>query len=495
MQEEMNTKNTLIQFISIAMLTSSLFSNDFLPKRSLLSNGEKIYNELPPHVNNLSEMLSEGKIYGRLRSNTFYFKWKDEDSSKENHLVSGLGASLVFKSATFNDFDFTAGLYYSQAFFSDTYAQIDAFKPGKDTLSRFNYVNSGDKSLAVLGQANISYKGLRDTEIILGRQLIETFYTRSNDTKMVPNTFDGISINTNALADTSLTLAYLYEQKLRDHDTAHSVLMYGDSASSSSIKPQWSENDDSAMHRGLTYTALKAAGKPTDAPLIVGDVENTSVENLKVSSAFYIVPELISQIMGELNYTYKLSHKLSLTPGFRYLKQFDNGAGSVGGASYSGDTTGYKDPSSLESQMIAARLVAKIDIYKINLAYSNIFDEADLVTPWRGFPTSGYTRSMARYNWRANTSSYRIEMQRNSNATGVYKDMLIQASLLYTDADESKIGAHVLDELYYYVGFTQNVPSLDNLQWKLRLGYTQYLQEEASRFSNLDSRFELNYLF
>jgi hypothetical protein len=270
--------------------------------------------------------------------------------------------------------------------------------------------------------------------------------------------------------------------------------MYGDENSSSSLKPNWSENDDSAMHRGLTYSALKAASKPTDSPLIVAELHNKSIKNLKLDFSSYIVPELLSQAMLEANYRFNFDN-FSITPAIRYIRQFDNGAGEVGGASYTGDSTGYSDKDSLDSQMIAARIVAKINNYKINLGYTNILDEADLITPWRGFPTAGYTRSMGVYNWRANTQSYRIELKYNSNKTGIYKDLFIQSSILYVNADEDKTGYHNKDKINYYLGFVQNIPSLIDLQWRLRLGYAQFLDSKDSDFNYLDSRFELNYLF
>ena len=480
----------------IALLTLSLntFANQDLPKRALKSNYQEVYNTLPKEAETFSEMFSEGEFYGRLRSNTFYFRWANEDEKHSIHLISALGASFVYKSATYANFDFTTALYASQAFFDDKADRIAHFKPGKDVLSRYDYVNTGNKSMAVIGQAYLRYSGIEKSEIILGRQIVETFYTKSNDTKMIPNTFDGIVLGTKAFNKTSIKLAYLAEQKLRDHTQAHSVLMYGDENASSNNQPNWSGNDDSAMHKGLTYSALKAAGKPTDSPLIIADMTTKALANHKLDASFYMVPELLSQMMLEANYQFNFDG-FTLSPGFRYIKQFDNGAGKVGGASYTGDSTGYKNPNSLDSQMIAARLVAKIQKYKINLGYSNILDEADLITPWRGFPTSGYTRSMGRYNWRANTQSYRIEMQRNANKKGVYKDLFIQASILYTNGDEEKTGYHNLDEIYYYLGFVQNLPSLVDLQWRLRLGYTSYLDGDDSDFNNIDARFELNYLF
>ncbi|WP_373036321.1 OprD family outer membrane porin [Sulfurimonas sp.] len=492
----MNKKLTKVSLLTSALLIStSLYAEDSLSKHTLKTNYQEVYNEKPETVESFTEMFTEGKFYGRLRSNTFYYAWEKETASQNTHIASGLGGSAVYKSATLSNFDFTAGLYYSQAFFDDNKDPVNRLKPAKDILSRFDYTNTGNKSMAVLGQAYISYKGIPKTELLAGRQIVETFYTKSNDTKMIPNTFDGVVIATKAVPNTAIKLGYLAEQKLRDHTQSHSTLMYGDINSSSSTNPAWSENDDTAMHKGLTYTNLKAAGVSTDAPLIVGDLHNKSIENLKLDASFYAVPELVSEIMAEANYKINMG-SFSLSPGVRYIKQFDNGAGKIGGAAYkgtlaglTGESGGYKNADSLDSQMLAARLVAKFDVYKLNLGYSQVFDEADLITPWRGFPTAGYTRSMARYNWMANTKSYRIELVRNANKKGVYTDMFIQMSILHTDADESK---GYFDENYYYIGFVQNIPALVDLQWRLRLGYNDTDKVDAD---SLDGRFELNYLF
>lgn len=484
----MNKRDTLGNMVTAALLVVSVSYADenIESKRTLKTNYQEVYNKTPGSAENLADMFKEGMFYGRLRSNTFYYDWEEETDTQNSHLISGLGGSLIYKSASFKGIDFTAGLYYSKAFFDEDDDPVNRLKPGKDVLSRYDFSNGGSKSMSVLGQAYVSYKGIQDTEFSLGRQLVETFYTKSNDTKMIPNTFDGAVIENKSLPQTSVKVAYLAKQKLRDHTSSHSVLMYDDSDTAN--YSTWNGNDDSAMHRGLTYTALTAAGKDTDAPLIVGDIKNRSIDDLSLDLSFYKVPELLSEIMAEANYKISLN-SFSMTPGIRYIKQFDDGAGAVGGAAYDTDTTGYKDPNSLDAQMIAARVVTKYKNYKLNLGYTNILDEADLITPWRGFPTGGYTRSMARYNWRANTKSYRAKLMINQNKKGVYKDLYMQLSFLHTDADETKGD---FDENYYYAGFVQNIPSFMDLQWRLRLGYTDTKKPDAD---SLDGRFELNYLF
>jgi len=489
-----------ILFLSTFLLSNiSLYAFDSIEtevhhivKSSIKSNGIVVHSQEQVKTDKFLEIFTEGNFYGRLRNNNFLFTTYSGLPQNTQTAISAIGISLVYKSANYYGFDMTAGGYLTQSFFDEDNLLSLAVK-GKDTFSRYNYVNDNDTYMAVIGQLNLGYS-FAQSKVVLGRQLLETFYTRSNDTKMIPNAFDGISIQSKDIPDTAFTLAYLQKQKLRDHTSSHSILLYGDENATSSRLPTSSQNDDSVMHRGLTYTALKAAGKPTDSPLIVLDAQNKSLENLKINFASYIVPELLSQVMGELNYKINFDG-FSITPTFRYLQQFDNGAGKVGGASLRAarGTAGYTNPDSLDGKMIAARVVTKFSDYKINLAYTGILDEGDLVTPWRGFPTSGYTRSMGIYNWRANTDSYRIELVKGATDTGVYTTPFIQTSILYMQTDEDKL---ILDDsMFYYFGLVQNIPAFPEFQYRFRLGYRDFIQASYQVPDYLDSRLEFNYLF
>lgn len=483
----------------LAFLSADTFSGEEL-KRTIYSNYRENYLIRPADADSIGEVFAKGMVYGRIRSNTFYYRWNNEIDEKGTHLVSGIGGSLIYKTAPYANIDFTGGLYYTYSMFNPSGSPFDAFKSGKDTFSRFDYANTGNQGIGVLGQAYLRYRGLPKTDVMLGRQIVESFYTKSNDSKMIPNTFDAIVLDSRFVEDTRIKVGYLAKQKLRDHSQNHSVLVYGDANSSSSQQPQWSQNDDSAMHRGLTYSAQKAKGINTDMGLFIADVQHLPLEGLRVNASAYSVPELVSSGMLEMNYRLIEGSDIVITPGVRYIHQFDNGAGAVGGAALTGEAVvggaqrdGYKNPDSVESNMLGARLVTQYQNYKLNLAMTHVFDEADLIAPWRGFPTSGYTRSMARYNWRANTTSYRIQLERNFGQAGIYASTYMQASVLMTDADESK-GAY--DENYYYIGFVQNIPSLVDMSWRLRLGYNDTdARVNGEDLDSLDSRFELNFLF
>ena len=480
--------------LSLGFIGSLLCAETESLRQAVKTNGQIVYYEEQKNVSSLTDMFTQGNIYGRLRNNNFYFAYEQQDTTHENQIISGIGGSLVYKSASFYGVDAQLAFYYTKAFFNqkDIYA---VFKAGKDTFSRFEYANSGKTDLSVLGQANLGYTYSK-TNLRVGRQLVETFYTKSNDTKMIPNTFDGAVLTSKDIPKSKITFAYLTKQKLRDHKESHAVFMVGDSLSAPGVEnPQWSENDDSAMLKGLTYTNLIKAGKPTDAPLIILEGENKSIKNLKLNFSSYLVPELLSQIMTEANYKIPFE-SFSLTPGIRYIHQFDNGAGAVAGPSLTplvDGSTAYNDPNSLESDMIAARLVARFSDYKINLGYTNILNKADLVTPWRGFPTAGYTRSMGMYNWKANTKSYRIELVKGANKSGIYKKPFIQTSILYIDGDQNK--TPLAQSYFYYAGVVQNIPAMLNLQYRVRVGYRDFRGSSSDVSDYIDTRFELNYLF
>ncbi len=484
--------SNLILFLLTA---AGLFAKTPDVRFAIKANGTINYIDTPKSAETFKGMFQDGKFYGRMRNNNFYF-WYDAPE-KTTQLISGVGGSFVFKSATYSGFDFTLGLYGSRAFFDDTKDPVNAIKSGKDTFSRFKYANTGSKILATFGQANLRYR-FSKTETTVGRQLVETFYTKSNDTKMIPNTFDGVVVTTRELPKTDFKLAYLAKQKLRDHENAHAVFMVGDANSTSARFPMWSEQDDSAMHRGLTYTALKKAGKPTDAPLIVADAVNSSMQGVKLHAAGYVVPQLLSQIMAEADYKLKAG-EVNIMPGIRYIHQFDTGAGEVGGANYllPGVTQGYKQPDSLESDMIAARVIFEKGKYNLNFAYTQVLDKADLITPWRGFPTAGYTRSMGVYNWRANDRSFRVQLTYGGNVTGIYTDGFLQTSVLYIRGDDKALN---YDRMVYYFGYIKNLASSPEFQYRLRVTYKDYKQTallngREQSLDYVDSRLEFNYLF
>jgi len=478
----------------------SVSADDAQPKRVLKGNMNVEYKALPKSVESLNEAFTEGMFYGRLRANAFRWDWENNDNG--DNKAFGVGGGLIYKSAPLHGFSGTAGLYYSHSPISDwrqDNADVGQVKSGKDTFSRYNVANNGDWQMAVLAEAYLQYN-ISKTNIKLGRQLFESALTASNDTKMIPNAFSGVSIESKDVPKTVLKAAYFTAQKLRDHTTFHDVLTFNDGTANP--KAKWDNNDDSGAHVGLTYANLKAAGKDTDNELIVAAISNQSIPNLKIDVTYTAVPDLISSVIGELNYAIPVGD-VTITPGVRYMTQMDDGAGKIGGASINGGLAGltgaakgYKDAASLDSTLWMARLVVATGPFQGLVGYSKVEDEADIVAPWRNFPTGGYTRAMAQLNWKANAESMMAEVKYDFGKAKMVKGLSTLARYVIQDSDEAKQTAGGQADLTtIHVDVKQQITS--QLDAKFRLGVISADDRVSGgdKDSYNEYRFEVNYLF
>jgi len=474
-------------------------------EHTLRSNMIHRYKEEPNTAGRFEEMFTKGRFYGRLRLNSFGFKWKDElirqgKPLRKDHVTAGVGGSLIYKSAILNGFAFGAGVYGSVAEGSLSRRQAYLYKAGKGVFCRYDRLTEGTHGMFSLAQAYLEYRHSQ-TYLKVGRQLFESFLTKSNDTKMIPNAFEGVTLTSKALPDTLLKAAYLTRQKLRDHAAFHHLFAYGKVPGAPwNTFTQYRENDDSNMHIGLTTSKLDAHG--IDDRLIVLEAKNRSIGHLSLWANYTGVPDLLSSAMVQADYTLTLG-EWKFKPGLRYMQQFDNGAGHVIGKNAANRrmiATGYKNPESLESWLAGARLDVEKDRFKVRFGYTRVADKADIIAPWRGFPTAGFTRAMSQYNWYANTKTYMLQVKYD---TEDFYGIGLLSRFAYQDFDDSKPGVQADSKIFTFdvmKGFGGDT----HLYAKLRYGHVwgdgaTPLVGKPGKFK-LDPaydevRFEINYLF
>ncbi len=502
-------------FLAMGILVFSAdASTQIKSKQTLQSNYIINYKVLPQEANSISDIFSKGMLYGRLRTHWFFYEYEDDVSGEtESHNILGVGGSLIYKTAPYAGFSATAGLYYTSAGtkLDNQPSEVGLIKSGKDVLNRYNAINGNGGSFAVLAQSYLQYE--HDTfKARYGREIFNSFFTKSNDSKMVPNTFEGLTLESKNLENTHFKAAYLKAQKLRDHDNFHSVIMYDDRTSTlGNSNLNWSENDDASVHKGLNYSNFKAHGVDENTALVVVDGETRALgtDKLKVSGSGVYLKDLFYTGMLELNYKFDWGEGYSLSPGFRYVQQFDDGAGKIGGAALNGKASAttassnvnlqpdanvraaYSDPDSVDAKMYGARLILKKGAGSVSLGYTKVADEADFIAPWRGFVTAGYTRAMARYNWIANTESFRLRSTYNFDKANIVKGLKTYLSFTHEDFDESKNEGK--DANVYYFGLIHDVQSVSNLSFRFR---SEYVEQTAVDTNNhAEMRLELNYLF
>ena len=267
-------------------------------KRTLNGNMTLNYKVLPGAVDNIHDLFSEGIFYARLRSNSFYWQWADNGANNDANKNMGVGGSIIYKSASLHNFSFTLGYYGSlnPEFWRPDKSDAGLSKSGKDTFSRHKVTTGGHYGLHALGQAYLEYNN-GTVDVKAGRQLFESVFTKSNDTKMIPNTFDGISAGVKVAPKTKARVAWFGQQKLRDHEDAHDVITFKNAKGES-----WDNNDDAGKHKGLNYNNFKKAGENTDHDMYLADIRTKYFENLDTTLSYLQIPNVLQDFVVEAHY-------------------------------------------------------------------------------------------------------------------------------------------------------------------------------------------------
>jgi len=455
-----------------------------------------LYKETPAKAESFTDMFTQGLFYGRLRLNSFGYRWRKEvtlqsgEEVRKNHAIAAVGGSFIYKSAYYNGLGVGFGLYTTHAKGSLPKHEANLYKSGRDSLSRYDLATRGKRGISVLAQSYLSYK-YQENEFKIGRQVFESFLTKSNDTKMIPNTFEGVTFESKALHKTSLKMAYFTKEKLRDHSSFHHIFAYADQSSDGYT--QFSQNDDSAMHRGLTLDALNK--RDIEDRLMLFEMRHRGLRHAELKVNYSLVPNLLSFMMIQADYSFDVGD-WTVVPVVRYMRQFDIGAGGIGGASIKLDTSGYYNPDKLNATLHAMKVDMVSDTLKLRFGYSAVGDKADIVTPWRGFPTGGFTRAMGQHNWYANTKSYMFQVD---YAPEIMSDFKIISRFVVQDFDDKKAATQADSNV-----FTFDVAKVFDNHIYMKTRYAHVMGKDdtiaSNGFRKLDPsydevRVEMNYLF
>jgi hypothetical protein len=464
----------------------------FVAKQRINCNMTVTYKKRPKRVDEFTEMFTKGIFYGRLRTNTFIFDGGPDDIS---HYSIGLGGNLTYKSARYKGFSFTTGLYTSQNPNHVKASELGKYRYGKDTFSRHAVATEDRDGMTALTESYISFKKHR-AELKVGRFLLESYMLKSHDTKMIPNAFEGANLRISTFPNTKIQLAYITKQKLRDHEHFHRVLAYNDDPTPYA---QWTENDDGAMHRGLTTSKLDAKG--IDDHIIVIEGSNRSIDNTTLQASYTAVPELVSTLMLEGSYKFQLDNGLKIKPAIRYTHQFDDGAGAIGGANLKTNTIGYSDPNSLENDIFSSRVDFIYGAGSVRIGYSDVKDGGDIVAPWHAQPTGGYSRQMSGMNWYANTKTTMLRADYDFAKAGLIDGVRIMSRYTMQNFDDHKPGT-TADANIFTFDIVKRFKDNPNLMFKIRTAFVK----QDHKVKNLDGTFkkdpsynairlEMNYLF
>ena len=482
----------LIAFILTHTILNATTTKKTTIKHKLNCNMTVKYKKKPKNVDNLSDFINEGIFYGRVRFNSFKF---DNIDDNKDFFIAGIGGSLVYKSAYLKNIGLTAGLYTSQNIGDKEQNLASDYRSGKDVLSRYDVATNDSFGLTSLAKIYAEYRTSKN-QLKIGRFPIETMLLKSNDTKMIPNTFEGVYLKNRSIPKTSIKTAFIQKQKLRDHSDFHHVLAYGDDPTDTYAK--WTQNDDGAMHRGLTLSKLQE--KNIKDEIFLMEVKNSTIDNLTVKVNYTTIPKLLSYFIFDGKYRIHLDDFM-LIPAFRYMQQSDDGAGAIGGANLKNNTVAYNNRDSLKASLIASRIDILKDGASLRLGYSKIEDNGDFVTPWRAFPTAGYTRVMGQNNWYANTEAYMIRADYDFSKNNILPGVRTMIRYAIQNFDDNKAGVQADNRIFEF-NIIKHYKSIPNFRTKLRAAFVNGDTQTIAKDNSLkkdpsynEVRLEFNYLF
>lgn len=460
-------------YASLLLLVANNLTADMITYKSYLKdNGTFKFKNTPLYANNINQWFLKGVYATKIKSNYFtYIKGGDD------YNTYGIGTAIKYRTASFKDIYISAETdIVLHPIISAIPDNINNYYNGIDLINKEQFLATGKADWYSIPELNITYQPSRSFYLRYGNQGYNNLMVSENDTKMVKNSFSGLSM-LYANEEFNYNSALFNKQKLRNHTDYHDVIKYNG----------FKENDDSSSHRGLTETN----GLNFDTYLVLNEVNISYIPKTKISISNAYIKDLFTSTTNDIKYFIPFSG-FNLVFGARYFIQQDLGAGKIGGASLSGDTTlgNYTNVDSVNASMYAGNMTIKTEDSIYMFGYSKVEDKADIITPWRNFATKGYTRSMGITNWYANTKSYMFQMKSKLDKYGI-----AVLDYTYVDNDETKVnsrGVLLQDYQVYHIDYTiNNFSSLKNLQLKTRYSYITFQDGHVEQ----DIRTEFNYLF
>ncbi|MDY0194594.1 MAG: OprD family outer membrane porin [Sulfurovaceae bacterium] len=427
----------------------------------------------------ITDAFKEGKWDGRIRMQYFLTDWEDNSATGKNGKdASGaaLGGSILYKTAPFYGFTFGTGLYTTQNAFGITDPEDGVTATtSKDLFCRDPQCEYGD-GFSVLAQLYLGYDFAK-TKTKAGRFLTTNPWITPNDTKMIPIAVEGIEVISNDLPNT--TIQFDYTQKIKERGMTYF---------------------DGMAATGDTPTKIKSyyAGKGDPDVFILG-AKNRSFENIELQGWAMHWDDLVDHAMFEANYAIEAGDVI-IGFGGRYIRQLDIGAGDIIQPQINNNDSNNK----VDGSLWALKTTINLENSRILLATSHTSDDADIIAPWRGFPTWEYTRSKTQTDWNAGTTAYKAQLDHD------WSDYIDGLSTIISyskyDRDESKKPYQSMTNRGYANGDT-NQWNLDIIQ-KLSGSFkgielkARFMDQDnkptvlyPKQTSNREMRLEANYRF
>jgi len=427
-------------------------------------------------ADDLVSAFKDGKFEGRVRTQYFVTDWDMHDGTNKDATATGfaVGGSLLYKSSPLYGLSVGAGLYTTQnpggwteeddgrnmtnkAKLNAT-TSADLFLregSGATPLSGTNpnFLVPYGEGYAVLAQSYLQYD-IANSKVKAGRFLMTNPWITPNDTKMIPIAIEGAEIISNDIGNTQIQVDYA--DKIKERGMTHFGNMADTGDTPDDIKSHYT-----TLYPITTGTEGSARTEGEAPNVVIAGITNKSINGLELQGWVMHWPNLVDQGLIEANYALEAGDAI-VSFGGRFIKQNDKGAGAIIKPLTTSSTTGNGDnDNSIDSYLWALRTVVNYGSASFLLSMSHTDDGADMIAPWRGFLTQGYTRSMTQTDWNANTDAYKAQL--NNDLGQFVSGLSTMLSYSIYNRDPSKTPYQSMTNRAYQNG--------DTTQWNLDVLY------------------------
>ncbi|XOB62929.1 OprD family outer membrane porin [Campylobacterota bacterium DY0563] len=377
-------------------------------------------------ADSISDAFKNGSTSGNLKV-WYWDKDIDNSGTKKSSNILNTAIELNYLSDTY--YNFSAGVTF----------QANA-TPNASEDAKAMFINEEYASGSVLSEAFLDYNA-NQFDIKVGRQFINSFVINGNYARMLKESFEGSSLKTTLVPDTSIFGYYISKFQGR---TSH---VSGNGA-----------GDAPTFRKKTVFGGAGPLSYEFDGAYSIG-FTNKSIPNLKLDAAY-----LLANDVGNSTSTPTLKDDLSiyyLNASYRLpLDGYKLGLD----VKYVDSSTGSKlDANNWEGDIFDFNLSAAFNGFLLEAAYSTTSD-SDRVILGMGNGVKTYTLPMIRgpfvYSTQAGTDSYSYSVKYNFEKAGIKG---LKGRLQYVTADRDDDRGIKRDYNGYGAALFYKIPQIKNL--------------------------------
>jgi len=287
-----------ITLLSLVIASQSYALHDYRCSEKSLCEEHSSLN-----VNSLQEAFSNAKVNGHIR--LAYIN--QENAASNDTYATALGGELKFETARYYHTSIAISTYISQ--------KVNGLSGTVGGDLNPDFFDANGDSIAYLGEAYIDYN-YHKFDIRIGRQQLDTPLNDRDDIRMLPNTFEAVTVGYGGIKDFVFMAGYI--TRWAGYDSGDDI---------SKFKPM--------------PGVIDATGKKGDYVTLAG-VMNESIKNLELQMWYYGFDKLSDVVYGDGIYSSK-AKSITYEVGVQLSHYFERSSSQVDGSVYGGTLSlGYK---------------------------------------------------------------------------------------------------------------------------------------------------------